>query len=496
MVRIACRSVAFSSIALLSACAGAQSSYTDIYPTTPDSFFGEGLSMLDDVNGDGFVDFTGASRSFAAIYSGRTGTELTYFPNCNLAQRAGDIDGDGVQDMVMRVAGTSNLELRLHAGGTWTVDPSFTGVPNGAITPLGDVDGDGTDDIAIIASRTCYVYSGATKAQIFVGSGRAVCVMGDLNGDGVNDFATQTPSETTLRTLVGPALTVPPIPRVHGGFPGGMSSCTSPGDVDGDGVPDLAAAESYASVNGSRSGEVFLYSGATGAMLQRFPGPRAQDRFGRSMATMGDVNGDGIAELLIGTAGFRASVFDVAAGVELASIVGLLHQFNPLDAGMDLTGDGVPDGLVGVPRPTAGGATGYIKIVSGATLTFSSDALEIPADNGGTVNFQVDVGPARAGDTYFVLGSLVEPVPNWTIGGATIPLSNDFYFDYLLYNTNTLISSSFGTLDVNGRASAVLSAGPGYVPAALAGAVFRHASVIVSGATPLLATNYMPLEIR
>jgi hypothetical protein len=75
------------------------------------------------------------------------------------------------------------------------------------------------------------------------------------------------------------------------------------GDIDGDGVPDLAAGAPYQSVAGQgNQGQVFLFSGATGARLRTLndPVPQAGAHFGWTLAGVGDVDGDGVPDLAVG----------------------------------------------------------------------------------------------------------------------------------------------------------------------------------------------------
>lgn len=69
------------------------------------------------------------------------------------------------------------------------------------------------------------------------------------------------------------------------------------GDVDGDGYGDVIAGAPGTSLAG---GKVFIYSGRDGALLLEIMSSEDNDRFGRSVAGVGDLNGDGKSELLIG----------------------------------------------------------------------------------------------------------------------------------------------------------------------------------------------------
>ncbi|MFH0946857.1 MAG: integrin alpha, partial [Planctomycetota bacterium] len=75
-------------------------------------------------------------------------------------------------------------------------------------------------------------------------------------------------------------------------------------DRDGDGRDDLLAGAPLASPGGlSGAGALAVFSSATGARVATVPGTVAGGRFGQSVRQTGDLNGDGIPELLVGEPG-------------------------------------------------------------------------------------------------------------------------------------------------------------------------------------------------
>src|SRR5262245_10813738 len=70
-------------------------------------------------------------------------------------------------------------------------------------------------------------------------------------------------------------------------------SVTSLGDVDGDGVDDFAASAPFADGFQPVAGMIFVTSGRTGDSLWWVRGEKFGDRFGWSLAGIGDVDGDG-----------------------------------------------------------------------------------------------------------------------------------------------------------------------------------------------------------
>jgi hypothetical protein len=102
---------------------------------------------------------------------------------------------------------------------------------------------------------------------------------------------------------------------------------TSPsqaGDVDGDGHADLVVgAWQYAGAAVS-GGRAYLYSGKDGRLMRTYTCRIPGDTFGFDSVTLGDVNGDGMADFLItsawsGVNGFRSGrIFIISSGVRKA----------------------------------------------------------------------------------------------------------------------------------------------------------------------------------
>src|SRR5262249_28249430 len=88
---------------------------------------------------------------------------------------------------------------------------------------------------------------------------------------------------------------------------GSLTDLASAGDVNGDGFDDLLISAAWnESDNPSYDhiGKAYVYSGKTGELLWSRTGERAWDLFGTSVCGLGDLDGDGHGDFLVGAEGF------------------------------------------------------------------------------------------------------------------------------------------------------------------------------------------------
>jgi hypothetical protein len=76
------------------------------------------------------------------------------------------------------------------------------------------------------------------------------------------------------------------------------------GDVNLDGVPDIVVGAPFDTAGGTSSGSIFVYSGKTGDLIWSRAGDFPGDLFGWSVDGVGDVTGDGISDLIVGAPGW------------------------------------------------------------------------------------------------------------------------------------------------------------------------------------------------
>jgi hypothetical protein len=164
-------------------------------------------------------------------------------------------------------------------------------------------------------------------------------------------------------------------------------------DLDGDGAPELVVGAPGESSSGTASGRVYVYSGRSGAELFRASGASTFERLGASVRCAGDVDGDGIEDVIAGGSGIAttsgvARVFSGASGAQIRllqdGVVGAAFGYSVAGVG-DVDGDGVPDLAVGAPGAPMTG-TGTVVVISGAdgTSVLRTFPGEAAGDNFGT----------------------------------------------------------------------------------------------------------------
>jgi hypothetical protein len=182
------------------------------------------------------------------------------------------------------------------------------------------------------------------------------------------------------------------------------------GDLDGDGVADVAIGAPTASVDGRTLGTVTLASAATGDVIRELVGELPDHQFGEMLASLDDLDGDGLTDLAIGapsgvvaTAPGGSEIHVVASGT--GERLHLLTEVEPnelygrmLATLDDIDGDGVRDLAIGAPW--AGARRGRVEVRSMRSFAVLADVRG--SEDNGWLGWHI----APAGDRGFAVSLL------------------------------------------------------------------------------------------
>jgi hypothetical protein len=400
---------------------------------------GISVASAGDVNGDGYADvIVGADlydngqsdEGTALVFLGSAtdlpdGNPLTAYARLESGQigaklggsvaSAGDVNGDGYADVVVGASSYNNVES--DEGAAFVYHGGATGIADGSsATAASEIDG----------------------GQSFAELGRSVASAGDVNGDGYGDVIVGAPLYDNGHTNEGAAFVF------HGsasGIPDAVAdsantqlegnqdnanfgySVASAGDVNGDGYADvIVGAPFWENVSPSEvsEGAAFVFLGTatgvadnhTGNAPMRFESDQAQANLGNSVASAGDVNGDGYADVIVGAPQFdNGHSNEGAAFVFLGSATAIAFR-KPADAHAQLESDQA-NALLGWSVASAGDVNGdgYADVIVGAWTYDAGDG-----DEGAAFVFQGSASGMVDGNPLNAHAQLESDLPSANLG--------------------------------------------------------------------------------
>ncbi len=451
--------------------------------------FGQSVSGAGDINGDGledlivgarFGDDGGANAGEAYVIYGQTGKTRGRLDTSSLAAAdgfiiqgdaetdwlgnsvsgAGDINGDGVDDLI--VGARLGDDGGANAGEAYVIYGK-TGNTRGLVDTTGG-----------LASGDGFILQGDDVGDAL---GISVSGAGDVNGDGIEDlivgardgndgganageaYVIYGKTGTTRGTLDTSSLAAADGFIIQGDMEGDLlgESVSGAGDINGDGVDDLIVGARWGDDGGTWAGEAYVIYGKTGntrgpvdttglAAADGFiiQGDDAGDELGQSVSGAGDVNGDGIDDLIVGArfgddggvdAGEAYVIYGKAGNTRglvdttgLAAADGFIIQgdaeedwlgYSVSGAG-DINGDGLDDLIVGAYLgDDSEYAAGEAYIIYGKT---------------GTTRGRLDTTGLAAADGFIIQGDAEEDWLGVSVSGAGDINGNGF--DDLLVGAN------------------------------------------------------------
>ncbi|KFB10914.1 Ig-like domain repeat protein [Nitratireductor basaltis] len=400
-------------------------------------YLGFSISGSGDLNGDGLADLlVGAHRYGTAnseagrayvIYgkAGHTNFNISSMPatdgytltNSGFNQTgssvssAGDVNGDGIDDMLL--GATKNAGGGANAGAAYLVFGKAGTSSNIALNTLSPADGIRiTGDLA-----------GDTL-------GESVSILGDVNGDGFNDFLIGAVGQDPNGTASGAAYIVygkstgwadidlSSFSASDGFKVSGLAagdrlgaSVSSAGDFNGDGIEDFLIGAPGTDHNGTDTGSAYVIFGGAGlssidlstltpAQGTEIRGVLAEGELGAVVSSAGDVDGDGLDDIIVSVpdsdekgsgTGSAYIIYGKSGGLGTVDVTDLStqdgfkvvgrasgsktgHAGKSVTAAGDVNGDGFDDLLLGAPRPS--GTPGTAHLIYGTSRTSQWMVLE------------------------------------------------------------------------------------------------------------------------
>jgi hypothetical protein len=447
-------------------------------------------NALSDLAGNRLATVTLASQAWTGVNLSAISSEVGGFVMrgalSNDVSGLGDINGDGLEDIL--IVSPDSPTVSIPGTGTNTLESAYVvygkattaaidlnnlgsaGFKMSYTTPgknkpvsassLADINGDGLNDMLFAAwgANKAYVIYGktgnaqidldnVTSAQGFVINGISgrpniteidVAGLGDINGDGRVDFALGQPWVNNFSGRVYVALGTSNLGNLDAshlaagtdgfeivpeGNADGLTRVSSLGDVNGDGLADILVGAVAAINAGVETGKAYVLYGRTGTSLSNINlsavaagtggfainGINANDNIGGSMSGIGDVNGDGLADIAVAAPSSNISGVNnvgksyVIFGKTSTSAVDLSNlatkgfvligesaedkSGSALSAAGDINGDGLADFLVAARFASANGnmLAGKTYLIYGKSTNTDIQLSNVTNGTGGFV---------------------------------------------------------------------------------------------------------------
>ncbi len=475
----------FAALVLLVPQVDSQSQICGLLNDVADSNFGHSVSDAGDVDKDGYTDFIAGAPSSsgpgsAKVVSGVDGTILHALTSPLLAKDhygyavsdAGDVNNDGTSDLIVGAPLGFGGRAYVHSGANGSILHTFASTQNSSrlgqsVSTAGDVDLDGYIDL-IVGEQDW-----DDNVNLLVNVGRAMVYSGKT---GTSIYPANQFKGTTENQQVG-------------------TSVSDAGSVNLDAWPDfiigdLRRAGTASSFFANRDGGATVYSGKGGTIIHTMTSAKLDDFFGLSVSGGGDISGDGVPDVVVGTlkrtvhvywdlyttvqttaldnASSRSHSVDFvgdinsdgydevvvgdtpSAGARLVSGIDGTILFSlsgssrsnygqSVSGAGDVNGDGIPDVVVGAnswddPESSSSNIDqGMAFVYSGTPLALTADVHQMSVSEASTQNINIDAGADNALANYWIFTNFAASgnSPGVTVApGVTIPLNPDAFLTF------------------------------------------------------------------